>query len=152
MPCDREKYRALYRHLLLLYTGSTRSAASILSEQKANTTEESKFRNLCRMRDLAFKTREHLLNHACPEELGRILHESWLLKKEMARHISSTEIDGYYQNALAAGAAGGKSLGAGGGGLLLCCPHNIEAVRGAFTDLSLWTSPGTGGKQNNLCH
>nr|HPJ72725.1 kinase [bacterium] len=52
-------------------------------------------------------------------EFGRLLHESWLLKKSMGSGVSIPEIDRMYEAARSAGALGGKLLGAGGGGFLL---------------------------------
>ena len=51
--------------------------------------------------------------------MGEILHKNWLLKKTLANGISNLVIDEAYEKALAAGAVGGKLLGAGGGGFLL---------------------------------
>jgi D-glycero-alpha-D-manno-heptose-7-phosphate kinase len=52
------------------------------------------------------------------EAFGEILHENWMLKKSLTNGISSGLIDEAYDTALAAGARGGKLLGAGGGGFL----------------------------------
>jgi D-glycero-alpha-D-manno-heptose-7-phosphate kinase len=52
-------------------------------------------------------------------EFGRLLHENWQLKRQLSSRISTSEIDGIYQEARSAGAIGGKILGAGGGGFLL---------------------------------
>ena len=53
---------------------------------------------------------------------GEILHESWMLKRELAAGVSSNFIDNLYDRGRAAGAVGGKILGAGGGGFLLLRP------------------------------
>ena len=52
-------------------------------------------------------------------KLGELLHQSWLIKRELAEGISTPEIDKIYNLALKNGAWGGKILGAGGGGFLL---------------------------------
>jgi D-glycero-alpha-D-manno-heptose-7-phosphate kinase len=66
--------------------------------------------------------------------LGELLHQSWLLKKQLAGAISNGEIDEMYTAARQAGAIGGKITGAGGGGfLLLYCPFEKQnAVRAAL--------------------
>ena len=62
------------------------------------------------------------------ETLGRLLHRSWLWKRELATNISNEEIDTIYAHALSHGAIGGKLLGAGGGGfLLLICEKDKQA-------------------------
>jgi D-glycero-alpha-D-manno-heptose-7-phosphate kinase len=53
------------------------------------------------------------------DTFGEVLHEGWVRKRELASGISNPEIDSWYEQARAAGAHGGKILGAGGGGFLL---------------------------------
>ena len=71
------------------------------------------------------------------DAIGKLLHESWLLKKQLASQISNDTIDGIYLAARKAGAIGGKITGAGGGGfLLLYCPYDKrETVRTALYPL-----------------
>ena len=118
-----ENREELGQNLLLLYTGDVHEAGSILGEQKANLKQGDKMASLEKLRDMAYELKEQLNNNASPGILGEFLHQGWLLKRELADSISSDKIDGYYEKALAAGALGGKLLGAGGGGfLLLYCP------------------------------
>ena len=51
--------------------------------------------------------------------IGEILHENWILKKQLTNGISNKTIDSYYDIAMKAGAKGGKLMGAGSGGFLL---------------------------------
>ena len=68
---------------------------------------------------------------------GEILHENWMLKREMTAGISNSEIDSWYDRARVAGALGGKILGAGAGGfLMLYAPqHCHAAIVNALADL-----------------
>lgn len=117
----------LRRNRLLFYTGNPREARDILGEQKSNIRNGSALDSLKKMRDLAIELKEHLNNSCKPGILGEFLHQGWILKKQLAKSISSSEIDEYYEKALRAGALGGKILGAGGGGfLLLCCPEEKQ--------------------------
>ena len=52
-------------------------------------------------------------------EFGKLLHQGWIQKRSLSNKISTPEIDLIYDEALHAGATGGKILGAGGGGFLL---------------------------------
>jgi D-glycero-alpha-D-manno-heptose-7-phosphate kinase len=54
-------------------------------------------------------------------EIGRLLNEGWMLKREMTQMTTNLEIDRYYERGLELGALGGKVLGAGGGGFMLMC-------------------------------
>jgi len=136
---DKENKNSLTQSLLLFYTGDTRQAGSILTEQKANMRQSGKMEFLRKIRDLALELRTQWNNDASPDILGDFLHRGWLLKKQLAAGITNSIIDEYYKNALEAGTLGGKILGAGGGGfLLLYCPREKQAkVREALSDLAL---------------
>jgi D-glycero-alpha-D-manno-heptose-7-phosphate kinase len=53
------------------------------------------------------------------DEFGRLLHESWQIKRTLTQKITNASIDEIYEAGLSAGALGGKLLGAGGGGFML---------------------------------
>ena len=130
-------YRRLENNLMLFYTGITRSASSILQEQKSNTTHDSKkIENLHKMVGLAGNLRDELLRNNI-DAMGEILHQGWLLKRELASKVTSPQINDWYERALRAGALGGKLLGAGGGGFLLFYvqEQNHQRVRDALSDL-----------------
>jgi D-glycero-alpha-D-manno-heptose-7-phosphate kinase len=68
---------------------------------------------------------------------GQVLHDAWMLKREMAPGVSTPEIDEWYDTARNHGAVGGKILGAGAGGFLaLFAPEDRhEAIRHALPKL-----------------
>jgi D-glycero-alpha-D-manno-heptose-7-phosphate kinase len=135
--CKPETRRTLESRLLMLYTGITRSADSILSEQNANTSNDrSKREILSEMTRMARNLRA-VLGGDDLDAFGEILHEAWLLKREMASGISSSQIDNWYHRARRNGALGGKILGAGGGGfLLLYAPTECHgAIKSALPEL-----------------
>lgn len=105
-------------NLILFYLGKTRSASSILSEQKKNINDEAKISSLKKMVKLTFDLKTYLLKNDV-DKLGEILHEGWMLKKNLSNSISNPLIDEFYEAGVKAGAIGGKLLGAGGGGFLL---------------------------------
>ena len=100
------------------------------------TSEEDKYRNLVRMTELVYELREALSEENL-DRFGEILHENWLLKRQLASKVSNGAIDKYYDLALANGALGGKLLGAGGGGFLLfyCPKENQPRLRSALYNL-----------------
>jgi D-glycero-alpha-D-manno-heptose-7-phosphate kinase len=123
---EADIYQTLQQNLLMFYTGAQRSASNILAEQKKNTSQEDKFNILKSMVSLVYDTKKSLVNGQ-PDDLGKILHENWILKKQLASGISNSTIDQAYDTALKNGALGGKLLGAGGGGFLLFyCPVNLQ--------------------------
>ena len=126
--------RRLNENLLLFYTGTTRQANDILSEQKLNIQQNVEI--LRKMKDLAYTALQEL-TIGNVDALGPLLHESWQMKKRLAHRISNGAIEEWYQAGIDAGALGGKITGAGGGGFLLFyCPYEKrERVREALSHL-----------------
>jgi D-glycero-alpha-D-manno-heptose-7-phosphate kinase len=120
--------------MLLYFTGVTRKSESILGEQKENISERLPV--LRKLKEMAHQARESLCAGEI-DEMGRLLHESWQLKKQLANGITNESLEACYQAAIDAGAYGGKVTGAGGGGfLMLYCPlQNRENVRAALNHL-----------------
>jgi D-glycero-alpha-D-manno-heptose-7-phosphate kinase len=131
---DATCIRKLNENLLLFYTGMTRKAASILQEQKTNIHHRLSI--LRQLKQMAYDASRQL---ECGDNraIGEMMHESWLLKKELASQISNSLIEDLYLVARKAGAIGGKITGAGGGGfLLLFCEHEKQdSVRTALNGL-----------------
>ena len=115
---EGKTYKKLQKNLLMFYTGTTRSANTILAEQTKNITSEDKAKNLLKMCGLA-KDMKSALESNDISSFGKILDEGWQLKKELASGIANPAIDEAYDIAMKNGALGGKLLGAGGGGFLL---------------------------------
>jgi D-glycero-alpha-D-manno-heptose-7-phosphate kinase len=118
----------LNRNLMLFYTNTTRSASVVLAEQQNNIPDRLAF--LDALQDIAERGAA-CLRKGNWDEFGRLLHENWELKKNLASGITNSQIDALYEAARRAGAMGGKIAGAGGGGfLLLYCPlDKQDAVR-----------------------
>ncbi len=132
-----EERVTLNRRLMMFYTGVTRSAADVLSEQNRNLqTDEEKFRISTEIRDGADRLAV-ALNAGDLDAVGREMHTGWLLKKKMASGVSTPALDEIYDAATRAGALGGKLLGAGGGGFFLfyCHEEKQPAVRSALGSL-----------------
>ncbi|OGZ27144.1 MAG: kinase [Candidatus Nealsonbacteria bacterium RIFOXYB1_FULL_40_15] len=113
-----EKLQILQDHLMLFFTGFSRSASDIAKEQIQKTP--SKKSELSMMKSMV----DEAVGILCKDnfnvfEFGKLLHQSWLLKRGLTSLISNSQIDQIYETALRAGAIGGKLCGAGGGGFLL---------------------------------
>jgi D-glycero-alpha-D-manno-heptose-7-phosphate kinase len=134
--CPPQTLKRLQRSLILFYTGRQRRADDVLREQKQAVQDGVAVAALKRIRDLAHDLRGRLAADDA-EALGPLLHENWELKRTLAGRVSAPEVDVWYERALAAGARGGKILGAGGGGFLLLAasPERHDAVRAALPDL-----------------
>ena len=130
-------YHSLEKNLLMFYTGQTRSAGSILAEQKKNTSnDEAKVNMLHKMVALSKDLKDELLKGNI-DAMGEILHTGWMYKRELANGITNPDIDHYYNLAIENGASGGKLLGAGGGGFLLFYvkEDKKDQLRKALSDL-----------------
>jgi D-glycero-alpha-D-manno-heptose-7-phosphate kinase len=69
---------------------------------------------------------------------GELLHQSWMLKRDLDTGVSNPRIDRWYREGIDAGAIGGKLLGAGGGGFLLffAVPETHDFIRSRLADLT----------------
>jgi D-glycero-alpha-D-manno-heptose-7-phosphate kinase len=123
----QDQKKELERNLIMIFTGSSRSASSILKEQGQITiSEKSKYNSVRQMAALARELRS-VLSGASFDDFGRILHEGWLLKKSLTSSISNSGINDIYEKGIRAGALGGKLLGAGGSGFILFyCPYERQ--------------------------
>ncbi|MBI3558764.1 kinase [Candidatus Gottesmanbacteria bacterium] len=111
----------LQRHLMLVFTGLTRNASDVAGQQIKNIPKKKKeLKYLCQ---LVTEGQKILEGNDSLEEFGKLLHESWRLKKSLSDRISSPQIDKIYEVARKFGAVGGKLLGAGGGGFILLFAH-----------------------------
>jgi len=126
------KKKTLEKNLLMFYYGNLREASEILFEQKKNMLNKREFEKVKEMVGLAEELK-NCLKVGKIEEVGKIMHEGWTLKKKLATRITDYILDTYYDSAIKAGAIGGKLLGAGGGGFLLfyCEPEYQDSVRKA---------------------
>ena len=122
-------------HLMLFYTGITRTASEVAESyiQRTETNEHH-------MQALGGMVEEGLaiLNDGRDlARFGRLLDEAWKAKRSISTSVSSREIDDLYDAARAAGAIGGKLTGAGGGGFMLLFvePHNRRRVRERLSSL-----------------
>jgi D-glycero-alpha-D-manno-heptose-7-phosphate kinase len=126
--------RDLQRHVMLFYTGVTRSANSILAEQTANIKVTRDQLDL--LRDLAGLATDRL-RCGDVDAVGEAMRKGWEVKRQLATGISNPQVDMAVDRALEAGATGAKLTGAGGGGfLLVICPMEQQrAVRETLADM-----------------
>jgi D-glycero-alpha-D-manno-heptose-7-phosphate kinase len=130
-----ERMRELNSNLMLFFTGISRTASEVAKSYVEDLgAKERQLRQLGAMVDEGLSI---LRGDGDLAPFGKLLHESWKQKRSLDRGISTAQVDQVYEAALAAGALGGKLLGAGGGGFLLLFvpPSNRAGVREALGDL-----------------
>ena len=109
--------KKLNRNLLLVYTGQKRTAHHIAKSYVNNLQTSKKYHIL---KILSFvKEGENILKNGKLDDFGKLLHESWIEKKNLSTHITNPNIDEIYDLGIRKGAVGGKLLGAGGGWFML---------------------------------
>jgi D-glycero-alpha-D-manno-heptose-7-phosphate kinase len=126
----------LMENLMLFFTGFSRIASEVAGKKIASLDlKAAHVRRMMEMVDDAAR----ILNNAQSnlDDIGYMLHEAWWYKRDIAAGISTPEIDAIYEAGTAAGALGGKLLGAGGGGFILFYvkPDHQQAVRKALHKL-----------------
>jgi len=125
-----DRLAALQSHLMLCFTGLSRIASEVAKAQIDNMDKrEKELKHMHALVDQAIST---LQSSSAPiEDFGKLLHESWMYKRQLSDQISTSEIDELYEAARKLGATGGKLLGAGGGGffLLFAPPERQAAIR-----------------------
>ena len=133
---EPERVNELTSNCLLVFTGISRIASEVARKQIEKLDErESHIRTMTALVDEAIEilsTPGRALS-----DLGKLLHESWLLKRDLAPEVSTDRVDEIYAAARDAGAIGGKLLGAGGGGFMLFYvePDKQPAVSECLRDL-----------------
>ncbi len=112
-----ERLRAFQDHLLLYFTGFSRTASEIAKEQIERTKQRRV--ELFAMLQMVQEGLSILTGERDLAEFGELLHEAWMVKRGLTSKITTPFIDQIYEAARGAGALGGKLLGAGGGGFML---------------------------------
>ncbi len=133
---SQNRFTELERHLALYFTGFSRTAPEIAREQLKMTPHRTKELNM--MLQLVNEAEAILTSPSRSlNEFGRLLHESWKIKRTLTQKITNASIDEIYEAGLSAGAIGGKLLGAGGGGFMLFFvpPERREALRSRLKKL-----------------
>jgi len=116
-----DRLHELNAHLMLFFTGIKRTAASIAQSYVQDVdSREAQLRRLNGMVNEAIS----ILNDGQDiARVGKLLHESWQAKRSLSDRVSNSMVEEIYDQAMAAGALGGKLIGAGGGGFMLLFVH-----------------------------
>lgn len=131
-----ERKQKLNDNLMFFFTGFTRLSSEIQKDTKKNTGKN--IDTLLKMKEQVDIAEQILVSKDRDlDDFGRLLNESWRLKRSTGNKVSTEAIDEIYQKAMDAGALGGKLLGAGGGGFIVFyVPENRQAdVKKALNNL-----------------
>ena len=126
----KERLAELQSHLMLCFTGLSRTASEVAKFTIENMDKREKELRL--MQELVDRAVSVLQSSTAPiEEFGQLLHQGWMYKRQLSDMVSTSDIDTIYESSRNTGAIGGKLLGAGGGGffLLFVRPEHQKEVR-----------------------
>jgi D-glycero-alpha-D-manno-heptose-7-phosphate kinase len=115
---SKSKIGQMEKNFLLFYTGKSGLSTKVLNIQSAVTAQKKKRLIVSKMVNIAYELKKEL-GKGNIDSMGYLLHDNWLLKKQITESISNSYIDHLYETAIKSGAIGGKICGAGGRGFLL---------------------------------
>lgn len=129
---DQETIFELENRLLMFYTNIDRDATSILAHQNKKISDSRKLAKQEQLNALEAMHKIKQIGHQVKQMLirgdvegfGQLLHEHWMVKKNITSKMTNSQIDQWYDLAMQNGALGGKIMGAGGGGFLIFCVGN----------------------------
>lgn len=132
--CDRRIREQLEARLLMFYTGMRGDNTAILGKQSSEVAQNAEKRRVLSEMVALVEPLHSALVDGRLDEVGDLLHANWILKRSLTGDIANARIDSLYEEGLAAGARGGKLLGAGGGGFLLfyCDERKQDNLRRAM--------------------
>jgi D-glycero-alpha-D-manno-heptose-7-phosphate kinase len=106
------------KSISLIWTGKSRTASTVLDDQKKNFKK-----NLVRLKQINILSQEFTneikKNNINIKKIGKIINQSWELKKNLSKFVTNNNINTLYKILLKFGSYGGKLLGAGNGGFIL---------------------------------
>jgi D-glycero-alpha-D-manno-heptose-7-phosphate kinase len=133
LELSAETLRGLREQMLLFYTGESREASIVLSDQddRTKTGDAEMLENLRRTKELGLQSKD-LLVAGDLFSYAELMHDHWLNKRRRSPGMASDRIDYLYTLARRSGVVGGKLVGAGGGGFLLVYARNPADTRQAM--------------------
>jgi D-glycero-alpha-D-manno-heptose-7-phosphate kinase len=138
LQLSQETLNNLEDNLILLFTGFTRSASSILKEQddRSKQHDADMTENLHFIKQVGEESKT-LLERGDLRRFAELMHLHWERKKQRSGGMTNPQIDCWYELARANGAIGGKLIGAGGGGFLMLYTEDKTHLRRVMAEAGL---------------
>ena len=133
LKIDPETVHDLEDNLLLFFTGYSRSASSILGDQKNKSDQYDKLmiRNLQSIVEIGMESKD-VLERGDTNKFAKLMHNHWMQKKDRSIGMTNEKINDWYEAGMRNGAKGGKLVGAGGGGFLMFYADDASKLRGCM--------------------
>jgi len=138
LALKEDTLNALADNLLIFFTGFARSASNLLRDQDTRTRQNDSgmIDNLHYVKDIGLRSKT-ALDRGDLIAFGKLMHEHWEHKRKRSNGMSNSEIDRWYNLGMAAGAVGGKLIGAGGGGFLMFYAEDKVRLRHVMREAGL---------------
>ncbi|HWQ67131.1 MAG TPA: hypothetical protein VN372_09705 [Methanospirillum sp.] len=138
LKISQETLHNLEDHLLLFFTGYSRSASRVLKEQddKSKNNDCLMIDNLHTVKELGYKSKK-AFESGDLEEFAHLMNVHWEQKKQRSDAMTNEQINNWYDIAMNNGALGGKLIGAGGGGFLMFYTEDNKRLRKVMTQQGL---------------
>lgn len=111
---NKKNIKKLVQSLFLIHTGRYRFASDTEKTKKFNLIDLSYLAQAADEGEKIIKSKKLIT-----DEIGKLLFETWKIKKSISNNVSSPEADYIIETAIKNGANGGKVIGAGNGGFVL---------------------------------
>jgi len=120
VPVRDEALDELESNLVIVWSGVERPASVVLSEQgkRIRELEPDVVERMHAIKEIGREV-HRLLVEGDVDRYGELLHHHWTQKRKLASKMTDSTLDEHYEAARAAGALGGKLMGAGGGGFFM---------------------------------
>lgn len=120
VPVRDEVLDELETNLVIFWSGIERPASVVLSEQgqRLRELEPEVIERMHAIKEIGHEV-YRLLVDGDVDRYGELLHHHWTRKRKLASKMTDSVLDEHYEAARAAGALGGKLMGAGGGGFFM---------------------------------
>ncbi len=130
VPARDEVLTELEQSLVIVYSGIERPARVVLDEQQARlgALEEGVVTRMHEIKAIGREVRD-LLVKGDLDRYGELLHDHWQKKRKLTSNMTDALLDEIYESGRAAGAIGGKLMGAGGGGFFMFYVRPAERRR-----------------------
>jgi D-glycero-alpha-D-manno-heptose-7-phosphate kinase len=138
LKIDRDTLYQLEDHLLLFFTGYSRSASAVLREQdvRSKARDREMIANLHFIKELGLESKD-ALEAGDLLKFAELMNVHWEHKKQRSAGMSNGQINDWYELARQNGALGGKLIGAGGGGFLMFYAEERARLRQAMREAGL---------------
>ena len=138
MSISSETIHDLEDHLLLFFTGYSRSASSILDDQKqkSESADKKMIDNLNSIVEIGMESKA-VLESGDTLKFAKLMHKHWEQKRARTSGMTNEKINEWYDAGMRNGAVGGKLVGAGGGGFLMFYANDANKLRAAMINEGL---------------